>query len=157
MKILTGVCNHSMDAKNRIRIPSKFKSELVKDNEVLHFVQYSEGCIAVMNDSALEKRFGKFDDLDPTDEAMLDAMRFLMSKIEDVEEDPQGRIVLSKNMRDFIGADKEHTELVTVGMINFVEIWTAERYAEHLKGMTIAKAQQTAKASQEKAKAGANA
>ena len=150
MKILTGACYHGMDGKNRIRIPSKFKSELTKDNEDLHFVQYSEGCIAVMNDSVLQKRFGKFDDLDPTDEDMLDAMRFIMSKVEDVEEDGQGRIVLSKNMREFIGADKEHTELVTVGMINYVEIWTAEKYAEHLKDMNIQKAQQIAKASQQK-------
>lgn len=153
MKILTGACYHGMDGKNRIRIPSKFKSELTKDNEDLHFVQYSEGCIAVMNDSVLQKRFGRFDDLDPTDEDMLDAMRFIMSKIEDVEEDGQGRIVLSKNMRDFIGADKEHTELVTVGMINYVEIWTAEKYAEHLKDMSIQRAQQIAKTSREKAAA----
>ena len=73
-----------------------------------------------------------------------------MSKIEDVEEDGQGRITLSKNMRDFIGADKDHAELVTVGMINYIEIWTADKYQQKLENMSIQKAQQLAKANKEK-------
>lgn len=153
MKILTGACYHSMDGKNRIRIPSKFKAELAKGDETLHFVQYSEGCVAVMNDAVLMQRFGKFDDIDPTDEAMLDAMRFLMGKIEDIVEDGQGRILLSKNMRDFIGVDKDHTELVTIGMINYVEIWRADKYQEKLDGMSISKAQKLVKANKEKQQA----
>lgn len=153
MKILTGTSLHSMDGKNRIRIPSKFKSELTKGDETLHFVQYTEGCITVMNDAVLEQRFGRFDNIDPTNEDMLDAMRCLMSKIEDVEEDGQGRIVLSKNMRDFIGADKDHTELITVGMINCVEIWRADKYQEKLGKMSISKAQQVVKENKEKQQA----
>ncbi len=145
MKILTGTCYHSMDGKNRIRIPRKFKSELLASGGSLHFVQFSEGCIAVMNDAVLEKRFGRFDDLDPTDEEMLDAMRYLLSKVEDVEEDGQGRTVLSKNMREFIGADKDNTELVSVGMVNYVEIWRADKYQERFKDMTVGKAQGIAK------------
>lgn len=149
MKILTGACTHSMDGKNRIRIPSKFKAELTKGDETLHFVQNSEGCVAVMNDSALVQRFGKFDDLDPTDAEALDALRRLMSCIEDVEEDGQGRIVLSKNMRDFMGIDKEHTNLVTIGMINYVEIWRADKYYEKIGNMTVSKAQQLIRANRE--------
>lgn len=150
MKILTGTCLHSMDGKNRIRIPRKFKSELLASGGSLHFVQFSEGCIAVMNDEVLEKRFGKFDDLDPTDEEMLDAMRFLLSKVEDVEEDGQGRTVLSKSAREFIGVDKEHTELVSVGMVNYVEIWRADKYQERINDMTVKKAQTIAKRNKEK-------
>lgn len=146
MKVLTGVYYHGLDSKNRIRIPSKLKAELVGDGEGLHFVQYSPDCIAVMNDTVMEKRFGNFDDLDPTDEDTLNAMRFLMSRIEDVKEDEQGRVVLSKNMRDFIGVDKDNPELVSVGMVNYVEIWSAKKYQEKTKDMTIGKAQQLAMA-----------
>lgn len=150
MKILTGVYYHGMDGKNRIRIPAKLKSELIGEGESLHFVQFSPDCIAVMNDSVLEKKFGKFDDMDPTDEEALNAMRRLMSSIEDVNEDEQGRIVLSKNMRDFIGADKDHADLVSVGMVNYVEIWTADKFKANMSDMTIGRAQKIAMASRAK-------
>lgn len=145
MKILSGVCSHGVDGKNRIRIPNKFKSELTSGGESLHFVQYSEGCIAIMNDTVLRLRYGKFDDIDPTDEEKMEAIRFLLSGIEDVEEDTQGRITLPKSVRDVIGVDKDHTELVMVGMVNYVEIWRADIYAERQKKMTLAKAQLLAK------------
>lgn len=152
MKILSGVYYHGLDGKNRLRIPMKLKTELIGEGEGLHFVQYTPDCIAVMNDSTMEKLFGRFDDLDPTDEDMMNAMRCLMSRIEDVNEDEQGRIVLSKNMRDFIGADKDHPDLVTVGMVTYAEIWSADKYREKTESMSIGRAQQIARACREKMK-----
>ncbi len=136
-KILTGTVTHSMDSKNRIRIPAKFKSELVANNEDLHFVQYSSGNIAIMTDSVLAKRFAALDDIDASDEEMLNRKRFLMSRVEDVEEDGQGRIKLPEMARKQIGADKDHTELICVGMGDFVEIWVLERYEAMMAGMTL--------------------
>ena len=141
MKILMGSAHHSMDGKNRIRIPNKFKSEMTKGGEGLHFVQISDGCVAVMNDSVLEKKFCKFDDLDPSDEERLEAMRYILSRVEDIEEDGQGRITLSKSVREAIGADKEHTELVAIGMIDYIEIWRADIREERQKGMDTRTAQ----------------
>ena len=155
MAILNGACYHSMDAKNRIRIPSKLKAELLKDGGSLHFVQYSEGCITVMNDAVLEKRFGSFEDIDTLDDEVLDALRFILSKIEDVEEDSQGRTVLSKNMREYIGVDQEHAELVTAGVKDCLEIWRADKYQERFMQKDIRSAKEILsqfKASQKESK-----
>lgn len=145
MKILMGTCRHSMDGKNRIRIPNKFKAELAAGGESLHFVQFSEGCVAVMNDTVLQQKFGRFDDLDPSNEQLLEAMRFILSRVEDVEEDGQHRVTLSKSVRDAIGLDKDHTELITVGMVNYIEIWRADIREARQEGMTIQQAQTIAK------------
>lgn len=127
MNILLGTIPHSMDVKYRVRIPSKFKNELTEGGQKLHFVQLSDDCIAVMNDTGLKARFGAFEDVDFTDEDALEALREFSEKVEDIEEDSQGRITLSRTVREHIGADKEHTELVAIGMIGYIEIWSADR------------------------------
>ena len=45
MLMLTGEYNHQLDAKNRIRIPSKLKKEL---GEEYYFTRGTNGCIAVI-------------------------------------------------------------------------------------------------------------
>lgn len=138
MKFLTGTALHNMDAKNRIRIPAKFKTEFSKENEGLHFVLYSEGTIAIMTDSVLAKSFCSYIDADASDVELLRAKRFFMSRVEDIEEDGQGRITLSKRVRDYIGADKDHTELISVGMGDYVELWLQSRYESDQCDMNVA-------------------
>lgn len=143
MKFLTGKIAHSMDAKYRIRIPSKYKEALLEGEQSLHFVQYSSGGIAVMNDETLRRRLCCFDDVDPSDVEKVAAKRFIMSKVEDIEEDGQKRITLSKTVREYMGADKDHADLISVGMGDYLEIWVAEEYEKSIQGLSVQKAQQT--------------
>lgn len=142
MKMLLGKAPHSMDAKNRIRIPKKFKEEMKAGNESLHFVPYSPDAIAIMNDTVLASLLGDLDKVDPADEDLLNAKRCLLNNIEDVEEDSQGRTTLPKTVREYIGADQEHSALIAVGMGNYIEIWVEEKYNEALKGWNTQKAQE---------------
>ncbi len=144
MKLLTGMAPHGMDAKNRIRIPAKFRAAFAKENEDLHFVFYSEGAIAIMTDSVLERRFGSYAEADATNEELLRAKRFFMSRVEDIEEDTQGRITLSKRVREYIGADKDHTELISVGMGDYVELWLLSRYEADQDPMSVSLANEIA-------------
>ena len=153
MNVLLGSINHNMDSKYRIRIPSKFKSELTEGNQKLHFVQLSENCIAVMNDTGLKARFGDFADVDLTDSDTLEALRDFSEKVEDIEEDGQGRITLSKTVRDHIGADKDNTELVTIGMIGFIEIWTVKQRTAYKSQKSAAEVQEKLSKAKKKAAA----
>ncbi len=137
MKFMTGTALHNLDAKNRIRIPAKFREVFDREKEDLHFVFFSKGAISIMTDSVLARRFGAYMDADATNEKLLRAKRFFMSRVEDIEDDNQGRITLSKRVRDYIGADKDHTELITVGMGDYVELWLLSRYNEDQEGMDV--------------------
>lgn len=127
---MTGKSTHTMDLKNRTRIPAKFRETLVAGGQGLHFVLYSKGCVAVMNDSVLEKRVtSMLDEVDNSDEELLAAKRRLMGSVEDIVEDTQYRLTIPRSVREHIGADKDHANLITVGMGDYIEIWTAEGYA----------------------------
>lgn len=137
MKTLTGTIAHNMDAKYRIRIPKKFKDEMTAGNEQLHFVRLGKGFIAVMNDTVLGETFGAFKNISVSDTRRTGAKRSISSGVFDVEEDTQGRTSLPKSVRDFIGADKDHTDLVAIGMGNYIEIWTQEAYDAEMESWTI--------------------
>ncbi len=140
MGILFGRAEHVMDVKNRIRIPAKFRAELTggDSNRKLYFVQFSDNCIALVDEKGLSERFGSFSDIDPMDEETLNALRTFSGMVEEYEEDAQGRVVLPKSVREHIGADKDHSDLVSVGMYSYLEIWTKENYDKVVKGQTAA-------------------
>ncbi|MCL2821991.1 MAG: hypothetical protein FWD86_02200 [Firmicutes bacterium] len=117
--IFKGRYSHALDDKGRIRIPTKLK-DLVGGSA---FFTYGNGCILMMTaeqgDDLLEKFSEKSDILkiESTD---------LVRKISqgDVyEEDGQGRILLPTHMLEYAGLKKN---VVSVGMINWVEIWDEE-------------------------------
>lgn len=141
---LLGKVEHQLDSKMRIRIPNKFR-KLFPEGEILHFVLYTPGCIAVMCDSVLAKRM-TFYNVDPSEDFSMRAQRFLSSCTDDVKEDAQGRIMIPKWMRDHAGFNKDTLDVVTVGMGDYIEIWTAENYAANMEGMTIARANEIARA-----------
>ena len=136
MKFLSGTVAHQMDAKNRIRIPAKYKAAFPK-GETLYFVQYAPGCISVMPESVLSRKLATFDEVNPGDPELMNAKRRIMSCIDEVVEDGQGRAQLPKAFREDAGMVKD---VVTVGMGDYIEIWAQERFKEKVGGMTLQQA-----------------
>ena len=60
MAAFTGTVYHAMDAKNRIRIPAKFRSGLGKE---YCFIIGSLGCIAVYPLAVLDERVEKLNEI----------------------------------------------------------------------------------------------
>jgi MraZ protein len=54
-----------------------------------------------------------------------DAARLIVNRAIDVEPDSQGRILITKELRDYAGLSKAVT---IVGVINHAEIWDSEAY-----------------------------
>lgn len=128
MNFLTGKVYHQMDAKNRIRIPAKFKSAFPA-GEKLYFFQYNEGRIAIMPESVLSKKMSIFDDVDPGDEEQMNAMAALLSITEEVTEDVHGRTTLPKSVIAYAGLSGN---VVTVGMGSFIEVWDQAAYEKDI-------------------------
>ena len=136
MKLLSGKVAHQLDAKNRIRIPAKYKGAFPK-GETLYYVEYAPHCISVMPESVPGKKLASFDEVNPGDPGMMDAKRRILSSIEEVTEDGQGRAQLPKSFREYAGLVKD---VITVGMGDYVEIWAQEQFEQSVGKMSIQQA-----------------
>ncbi len=129
----TGTVSHQLDGKNRIRIPKRFRAGFPV-GETLYFVRYTKGCIAVVTESGLQTRM---EDLlavrsDQTDR--MTAKRLILSRIEEVVEDTENRIVLSAAMRTHAGIKKD---VLCIGMGDYIEIWAPERFEQETENMPL--------------------
>lgn len=122
----TGRVEHALDGKNRIRLPRRFR-DLFPKGEDIYFMQYASGCIAVYSESTLEERLAPLKEIKSDQPILLKAKRKVMSALEKIDEDTQGRITLSRAMREHSGIIKD---VVTVGMGDYLEIWSRERFNE---------------------------
>ena len=136
MKLLSGKVVHQLDTKNRIRIPAKYKNAF-PEKEKLFFVEYAPDCISVMPESVLGSRLASFDEVNPGDPVMMNAKRRILCSIEEVTEDAQGRTQIPKSFREYAELEKD---VVTVGMGDYVEIWSQEKFEASVGGMTIQQA-----------------
>ncbi len=133
MQYFTGSISHQLDAKNRIRIPKRYRSAF-PENEKLYFMRYTKGCIAVLSESALGERLAALSDIKSDKPLLQQAKRAILSAVEPVEEDDQKRAVLSQTMRSHAGIEKD---VMTVGMGDYLEIWEPGRFKESLGDMTL--------------------
>ncbi|MBQ3020082.1 MAG: hypothetical protein IJD77_05815 [Clostridia bacterium] len=127
-----GMFEHQLDDKNRLRIPSKFKKELVGENgeKSYSFFRGMNRCICVMADDQLDETVAAISD-DAISESSQAATMFF-SSIFSAEEDAQGRVVLPPILKRIAGIKKD---IITIGRGNRLEIWAAERYYEYIEGV----------------------
>lgn len=131
-----GSVEHQLDDKNRIRIPKRFR-DAFPDGDEIYFVKYTDGCIAVFPASVLSERLKDYSNIKSDDRDRQELKRSLFAAIEPCNEDGQGRILLSAGLRAYAHIKKD---VITVGMYDYLEIWSPENYAETLGGVTLNKA-----------------
>lgn len=124
--MLFGEYDHQVDAKNRIRIPSKLKAEL-GSNYV--FMKGASKCISVYPASKVDELVGSFSGLSAFDAEAQESFAEFMSSFYPGDEDGQGRVVIPEKLREYAGIDKE---VVTIGMVNHIDIYAKEE-RERLK------------------------
>lgn len=116
--------NHTVDAKGRLIIPSKFREILGEEFVVSKGM---DGCLFVYaNDdwSAFEQ---KLTSLPLINKEARKFARFFLAGAAQVEVDKQGRILLPASLREFAGLDKD---VVLVGVGSRIEIWSREKWED---------------------------
>jgi MraZ protein len=73
----------------------------------------------------MRKNLATLDSSDPKARA---AKRHVLAMMFTPEEDPQGRLVLPRNLIEYAGIDKD---IVFIGQDKYIEIWAAERYVRY--------------------------
>ena len=122
-----GQYEHAIDDKGRLSIPAKLREALKQEKKLV--LTSSDGYITaypLKTWRELEARIRA----NPTFKRdRRDFLRVVYSSAEDVEIDPQGRILLSQGLRQRAGITRE---VVIIGVMDEVEIWDKSRWLAKL-------------------------
>ena len=132
MATLTGEYFHQLDAKNRIRIPAKLRKEL---GEKYYFAFGTNNTIFVFTAEVMEKYLEELGATKISDLQAQKRVRMFARTCVQVEEDNQGRIVLSPEFRRHAKLEKDDKDIVICGAVNRVEIWNKRIYDEYTADM----------------------
>ncbi|MEK7502970.1 MAG: division/cell wall cluster transcriptional repressor MraZ [Patescibacteria group bacterium] len=119
--MLIGEYLHTIDQKNRLSVPSKFRKELGK------IVVVSRGldkCLFLYTIEAWKKLAEKLATELPWGKAENRSfMRTMIAGAADIQIDALGRVLLPENLKKFASLEKD---AMVVGLYNRVEIWNPE-------------------------------
>lgn len=115
-----GEYNHTIDAKGRLIIPSKFR-ELLSDEFMV--TRGLDGCLFVYNLETWEKVKKSIAELPVSNKESRKYSRFFLGRAAAVELDKQGRILIPGTLREFAKLDKD---IVLLGVGDRIEIWNKE-------------------------------
>lgn len=128
MESLSGEYYHQLDAKNRIRIPSRLKKELGSN---YCFVRGENHCVYVYTKEGITKILEELSQIKLSDFQKQKALRAFTRTVVQVAEDGQGRVVLTPELRQHLKLQKDEKEIVVIGASNRAEIWAKSNYDEY--------------------------
>jgi MraZ protein len=126
--MFSGRFQHTLDNKNRIAIPSKFREFIRGDEHPKGFfisicATGVERCLYLYTSSGWKKFIAQVYDLVGKSAQGENFLRALAAYSEFVSLDAQSRIVIPQHLIDFAGLKRE---VMLVGAINRIEIWNLE-------------------------------
>ena len=125
--MLLGAYDHTIDDKNRLTLPAKFR-EAFQDGVVV--TRGLDGCLYAYRredwDRLVESRLAT---LDPFSQEARRIQRYHYSGATESELDKQGRVMIPPPLLEHAGIGKE---VVVAGMRDHVEIWDREAWRREL-------------------------
>lgn len=120
-----GEYQHTIDAKGRLIVPSKFRDLLGE-----HFVVTKglDSCLFIYPPAEWSAFEEKLKQLPLTSSDARKFVRFFFSGALECDLDNQGRIILPPNLREYAGLKKE---IISIGVNNRVEIWDREKWKDY--------------------------
>ncbi len=119
-----GEYNHTIDAKGRLIVPSKFREIL---GDVFVVTKGLDGCLFVYDNEEWKLFEEKLRALPITNKEARQFVRFFLAGAAEAEVDKQGRILIPNVLREFAGLTKD---VVLVGVGSRIEIWGRERFED---------------------------
>ena len=124
--MFTGEFEHSVDSKNRIFVPARFREEL---GETFMVVRDIRGPILKMY--SLEAWQEYLAPIRAQERRLAEkALRYLHRNAAQVSPDSQGRIVLSPSLLEYAEIKKE---AMIVGCSDYCEVWSLENYRAEIE------------------------
>lgn len=123
--MFTGQFKHTLDEKNRIIVPSKYRQAL---QGKLIMTRGLDGCLACYPAQEFEKYIEGLSSLPMEKKDVRQYMRTVASNAEECELDKQGRVVLPQRLKEAAGIIRE---IVIIGAFNRFEVWSAEAFGRY--------------------------
>lgn len=117
-----GEYQHTLDPKNRVIMPSKFREKL-GDSFVM--TKGLDNCLFVYSSEEWSIVEEKLKSLPMTNKDARAFVRFFFAGACECDLDKQGRIVMPNHLKDYAKIDKE---LVIIGVSTRIEIWSKEEW-----------------------------
>lgn len=127
INLFLGEFEHSIDNKNRLRLPPKFKKEF--SGEVV-LTKGNDGCIFIVPKEQFDNVFKKACELPMFDSRAQKPLRLLFSSASLLEEDNQGRFLLPNLLKIYSKIDKD---VIFVGVGTRIELWAKEKWDDYSK------------------------
>lgn len=123
-----GEYKHSIDAKGRLTIPSKFR-DLCDQGVVI--TRGFEGCLAMYTQTGWKAYYEKLQLLPKNKKEARSFVRMITSRASDCEFDKLGRINIPAVLREVGDLTKD---CIVVGVGDYVEIWDKESWETYCQG-----------------------
>ena len=127
-----GFACHGVDDKRRLQIPARWRPDGSEfELTMLIWTAHEAGtCLRVLPPQQMRDLREKITGMPGSDPAKEELLHFIGVNSERVPVDKSGRVCLPERMAQAAGIS---TEASLVGLINKFEIWSPERYANHLE------------------------
>jgi len=120
-----GEYRHSLDSKNRLIVPARFRDEL---GDTFVVTRYLDGCLTVYTQAKWEKLTERLAAIPMTSKAGRQLNRLFHAMAEECQPDSQGRIQLTQTLIKAAGIAKK---CCVIGAGDHVEIWAEEKWDEY--------------------------
>jgi MraZ protein len=124
-----GEYNHSLDSKNRLIMPAKFREKL---GEAFVMTKGLDNCLFVYSIDEWKVVEEKLKALPMTNKDARAFVRFFFAGASECEIDKQGRTLIPVNLKEYANIDKE---VVIIGVSTRIEIWS--RYEDVAEKMSL--------------------
>lgn len=123
--MFSGEFEHSIDAKGRVTIPSKYRDEL---GDLCVVTRGFDGCLEIYSNQRWEERVNILLSATTSSENFRKLKREIFSKTQQCEFDKQGRVLLPQELRR-IGnlIDK----VMVIGVGDYIELWNKESWTNY--------------------------
>ncbi|HUJ12034.1 MAG TPA: hypothetical protein VL171_18650 [Verrucomicrobiae bacterium] len=138
--VFVGTFRHSVDEKNRVAIPAKWRAA-AKGSQEFYVLPLPNNHLFVLPETAMDKMMERADDISIGEYERRGVLRLIAGDAHGTPCDKQGRIVLTEELLKHAGIENE---AVLVGVLKGFEIWSPSRL-EDVKAGAVANFSEAAK------------
>lgn len=122
-----GEYSHTIDAKKRLALPSKFRGEL---GERVVITRGLDDCLFIYTMKSWEVLAQKLGSLPVGEAGTRSFIRLMLAGATDVDVDSQGRILLPEYLKEYAHLQREVT---VAGLFDRLEVWDASAWTAYKK------------------------
>ena len=127
-QMLLGAYEHTIDDKNRLTLPAKFRESFAQDTVVV--TRGLDGCLEVFRGEDWARRVkSRLAPMDPLSKEARKYQRFVFSGASESELDKQGRVMIPAPLLKHAQLSRD---VVVTGMRDHLEIWDREAWGREL-------------------------